>query len=93
MSNPDFENVDALRLIDQSAEPIKHINGFLKHHRIPTTHNAGDQRFVVDFLFAWPGAKQHEKYAVRRQCLIVINGDFFTVITMNRLKKEKLGGS
>lgn len=51
MSNSNSENVDALRLIDQSSEPIKHINGFLKHHRIPTTHNAGDQRFVVDLTF------------------------------------------
>ncbi len=51
MSNSDSENVDALRLIDQSSEPIKHINGFLKHHRIPTTRNAGDQKFVVDLTF------------------------------------------
>ncbi len=51
MSNSDSENVDALRLVDQSMEPIKQITGFAKHHRVPTTHNAGDQRFVVDLTF------------------------------------------
>jgi hypothetical protein len=51
MSHSDSENADALRLIDQSAEPVKQITGFAKHHRIPTTHNAGDQRFVADLTF------------------------------------------
>lgn len=43
-----MEKVDSVRLVDERTEQIKQLSGFAKHHRVPTTCNDADQRFVTE---------------------------------------------
>ena len=48
MANLKTERIDAVRLVDERNEPVKQVSGFAKHHRVPTTCGAGDQRFIFE---------------------------------------------
>ena len=41
-------NADSVRLVSEQTTPIKQLDGFQKHHRVPTASNPGDQRFVCE---------------------------------------------
>ncbi|MEL7499797.1 MAG: hypothetical protein AAFN77_19495 [Planctomycetota bacterium] len=36
-----------IRFIERRSEPVKHLPGFQKHHRVPTAASPNDQRFIV----------------------------------------------
>jgi len=48
MTSHKIEKVDTVRLIDERRELIKQLDGFQKHHRVPTTCNETDKRFLAD---------------------------------------------
>ena len=41
-------NADSVRLVFEQTTPIKQLEGFQKHHRVPTACGPGDQRFVCE---------------------------------------------
>lgn len=47
MTPSEIEKTDAVRLIDERRELIKQLDGFEKHHRVPTSCTENDQRFLA----------------------------------------------
>lgn len=43
-------NLGSIQLVSRRQTPIKQLQGFQKHHRIPTGNSATDQRFVFDIV-------------------------------------------
>ncbi|MDG1873161.1 MAG: hypothetical protein P8J27_04570 [Mariniblastus sp.] len=43
-----MDSATAVRLLAEQNSPLKQLAGFQKHHRVPTTASAGDQRFICD---------------------------------------------
>ena len=41
-------NADSVRLLCEQTISIKQLEGFQKHHRVPTASSAGDQRYVCE---------------------------------------------
>ncbi len=43
-----IEKVDTVRLIDERREAFKQLDGFQKHHRVPTSGSDSDHRFLAE---------------------------------------------
>ncbi len=43
-----MENADSVRLVCEQTMPVKQLEGFQKHHRVPTAADPGNQRYVCE---------------------------------------------
>lgn len=62
-----MDNADSVRLVSEQSTSIKQLEGFQKHHRVPTAANAGDQRFVCELAEPQIDADMQEIFSALRK--------------------------
>lgn len=60
-------NADSVRLVSEQTIPVKQLDGFQKHHRVPTASGPGDQRFVCDLAQSQIDADMQEVFSALRK--------------------------
>ena len=60
-------NADSVRLVCEQTTPIKQLEGFQKHHRVPTAASAGDQRFVCELAESQIDADMQDVFSALRK--------------------------
>jgi len=60
-------NADSVRLVCEQTSPIKQLEGFQKHHRVPTSCSPGDQRFVCELAEAQIDADMQDVFSALRK--------------------------
>jgi len=63
-----MDKVSAARLLAEQNTPIKQLVGFQKHHRIPTTAGAGDQRFICELAETQIDEDLQSIFSALRKC-------------------------
>lgn len=67
MTSQKTEKIETVRLIDEKRVPVKQLDGFQKHHRVPTSAGESDQRFVIDITQSQLDADLQEVFTALRK--------------------------
>lgn len=60
-------NADSVRLVCEQTIPVKQLEGFQKHHRVPTSSSAGDQRYVCELAEPQIDADMQDVFSALRK--------------------------